>query len=332
MKSEQNGRNKTIDFVKGILIILVVIGHYNNGKVHDIIYLFHMPAFFIISGFLLDEYKTTNEKYVKTKVINLMIPYLTYMTIDFLFAKRIYNLKEIIKTVWGGRLNNGTYWYITCYCFAFVLFSYIIKKFSKRTANIIFLSMYIISIIESNLVMRVPYLEKPGIPGNIDVSFLACCYIAIGFYSKDLIDKLCKKDDKSNNIVYIIASIAMIVFIYVDIIREKINYRFDMKPVQYTNFIFVILVPIVFFVVLLGIAQFTKNINSRIYIIISNVGKMTIPIMYMHVPLNYMIDYKYSNIVLYCCIGLFVPIVFNKVFSKYNIMRKMFGLSIIREN
>ena len=40
-----------LDKAKGILIILVVIGHiWQSGPVFNIIYAFHMPAFFFISG------------------------------------------------------------------------------------------------------------------------------------------------------------------------------------------------------------------------------------------------------------------------------------------
>lgn len=48
-----------IDISKGILIILVVIGHILNFEyfltksIKTIIYTFHMPAFFVISGILI---------------------------------------------------------------------------------------------------------------------------------------------------------------------------------------------------------------------------------------------------------------------------------------
>lgn len=43
-----------IDKAKGILITLVVIGHiWQSGFLFDLIYTFHMPAFFVISGILL---------------------------------------------------------------------------------------------------------------------------------------------------------------------------------------------------------------------------------------------------------------------------------------
>ena len=50
----QKNRLDYIDRAKGILIILVVIGHiWQSGPVFNTIYVFHMPAFFVISGLLL---------------------------------------------------------------------------------------------------------------------------------------------------------------------------------------------------------------------------------------------------------------------------------------
>jgi len=55
-------RNPNIDFVKGLLIVFVVIGHILRGSLSDdllryIIYLFHMPLFIGLSGFLFNPAK-----------------------------------------------------------------------------------------------------------------------------------------------------------------------------------------------------------------------------------------------------------------------------------
>ena len=68
-KHNHNGRLAYIDIAKGILIILVVIGHILKGSVFvtkamiRIINAFHMPAFFIISGFLTNEAKLREQKF-----------------------------------------------------------------------------------------------------------------------------------------------------------------------------------------------------------------------------------------------------------------------------
>ena len=44
-----------LDYAKGIAIILVVLGHiFSGGNIKTYIYSFHMPLFFIISGYLFN--------------------------------------------------------------------------------------------------------------------------------------------------------------------------------------------------------------------------------------------------------------------------------------
>ena len=74
---------------KGILIILTVIGHiWQSGPVFNIIYAFHMPAFFLISGFLL-QYTCSYKKAFST-FLNTIIIYGThhiiYATIGMLLG------------------------------------------------------------------------------------------------------------------------------------------------------------------------------------------------------------------------------------------------------
>lgn len=57
---QQKIRNKEIDYLKGLSIILVVVGHaiqynicdYNVNPFFNIIYSFHMPLFMFISGYV----------------------------------------------------------------------------------------------------------------------------------------------------------------------------------------------------------------------------------------------------------------------------------------
>ncbi len=65
-----------IDMLKGLGIILVVFGHTAHAKdtIRILIYSFHMPMFFIISGYLFktkDKYKNFLKKFM-----TLLLPYL----------------------------------------------------------------------------------------------------------------------------------------------------------------------------------------------------------------------------------------------------------------
>lgn len=52
-------RNNSLDIAKAICIILMVVGHSGCPTfLHDFVYMFHMPCFFFVSGWLL------NDKYI----------------------------------------------------------------------------------------------------------------------------------------------------------------------------------------------------------------------------------------------------------------------------
>ena len=74
-------RNKYIDFLKGILIILVVLGHsFQNSKSYEdliirVIYSFHMPAFMLISGYLFHRsYEKNKGIMIKKQIKHIGIP------------------------------------------------------------------------------------------------------------------------------------------------------------------------------------------------------------------------------------------------------------------
>lgn len=72
------GRFDSIDLMKAIAIILMVMGHCGS-PITKWFYLFHMALFFMISGYLWNERHASDKKYVwkyiKSKLKRLYIPY-----------------------------------------------------------------------------------------------------------------------------------------------------------------------------------------------------------------------------------------------------------------
>lgn len=132
-------RSQNIDILRGLLIILVVIGHFNNGIAHDIIFLFHMPLFFIISGYLLKREHLTEKNYILNKSKSLMIPYAVYLLIDLFIVRRDCSMNSIVHALWGGRAVQGVYWYVTCFLFTLFLLSIMIKYLSDATVKALIL-------------------------------------------------------------------------------------------------------------------------------------------------------------------------------------------------
>ena len=96
-----------IDRAKGILIILMVIGHvWQSGFVFDTIYTFHMPGFFIISGMLMhytDSWKKPFGQFLCRKVLSYGIP--------FIWIEALGVLTDIIRN--GITLNVKGYLFNT---------------------------------------------------------------------------------------------------------------------------------------------------------------------------------------------------------------------------
>ena len=76
-------RDLTIDISKCLGIFLVVLGHclHNDSAAHDVIYLFHMPLFFFLSGFFFREQDLL--LFFRNKTKRLLYPFVFY----YVFAK-----------------------------------------------------------------------------------------------------------------------------------------------------------------------------------------------------------------------------------------------------
>lgn len=77
-----SNRISHIDILKGLGIILVVLGHVTQYKpLHDFIYAFHMPLFFLVSGLFLHDKKG----FVRSHARSLLLPYLTFGLLTFVY-------------------------------------------------------------------------------------------------------------------------------------------------------------------------------------------------------------------------------------------------------
>ena len=80
-----------IDNVKGILIFLVVLGHFTNwnftypviGALNDCIYSFHMPMFVFISGYLSKRIYSQR----RTEITTILYPYFLFQVLHYSFNR-----------------------------------------------------------------------------------------------------------------------------------------------------------------------------------------------------------------------------------------------------
>lgn len=90
------GRDHHIDALKGVAIILVVLGHsiqindpgYDNNLLFRIVFSFQMPMFFFLSGFILSTqlgYSLLN--YLKKNAVRLLVPFIVWYLISYIFVR-----------------------------------------------------------------------------------------------------------------------------------------------------------------------------------------------------------------------------------------------------
>lgn len=149
-------RIKWIDIAKGIGIILVIVGHgiqeYNLklSEINTIIYLFHLPLFFILSGcvFALKENSNLKLTYVIKKIIKqLSIPYVIFCLVIFVlhflefivfkengFFERLFTLNGMINTILITQKSLfSNLWFLPCMLLVKIIVELYEKYFPYKT-------------------------------------------------------------------------------------------------------------------------------------------------------------------------------------------------------
>ena len=110
-------RDNRIDSIKGLLIILVILGHliialdnYNfiNHCVMGFIYIFHMPLFILISGYVTKHPDNQQPRDMWKTVGNIMV---TLIIFQFISSLRIYLYHGDVLTSLKG-FPFGILWYL----------------------------------------------------------------------------------------------------------------------------------------------------------------------------------------------------------------------------
>ena len=129
-------RDNRLDTIKGLLIILVVMGHvitstgiYNiiNHGVMGLIYIFHMPLFILISGYLTKHPDKQSPRDMWKSVGNI---FLTIVIFQFLFALRVHYVNGGFMEVME-LFPFGVLWYL----FSLILWRLILYYTPKQLLN-----------------------------------------------------------------------------------------------------------------------------------------------------------------------------------------------------
>ncbi len=187
-----------IDTVKGIGIILVILGHtYQVPQLlHDVVYSFHMPLFFVVSGYVYNETKYNQysiKDYLLKRTKDYLIPYYVFAFIN-LGLVIAWNTLLLHTSISAGKIwsyfcgilycysdmlhmpNCTPIWFLMSLFFASILFWLALKRLKNRVWVAALSSMavgYTLS-----LVVDVP------MPLKLDTVFMAMFFMYIGHLMK----------------------------------------------------------------------------------------------------------------------------------------------------
>ena len=175
-----------VDIAKAIAIFLVLMGHTVDSDTMSktVIYSFHMPLFFMLSGFVMKSRasytKETWKTFLGKRVWTMLFTYLLW---GLIYAK--FSFKHLLYILWGTR-NTLIYaesltslWFLPVLFLASVMAEAVNAAASRIKCNrALVLSLFAVGMLCIGLIL--PTNEKYGYPFGADIAFTAAGFMLIG--------------------------------------------------------------------------------------------------------------------------------------------------------
>lgn len=289
MSTTDTLRQDWADYVKAIAIYVMVLGHSElyNQDIRLFIYSFHMPVFFLLTGFFEKGIGERSFKERMVKAIKTMIvPYfvfnvfgMTYCWYGIIRHPELYNNISGIHLITDGivgmftfqihqtdysYLPNGVLWFLAALFVCKFVFSITIEffRFKKIYCGLFFVILISISAF---------FIIKKWAMFGIGPALLAMPIYYTGYLLKkyQVIDKI------TPNVAIILFISSFVLLLYF----APINGRPDMCAVKYGNNVVLFYInAIIGSIMCISFARCLRNISYLAYI-----GKHTLAILCMHV-------------------------------------------------
>lgn len=199
MVDEKNERLAFIDTARGLVIIFMLIGHANApDPLVKAIFGFHMPFFFILSGFLYNKTKWTQlgfKKYIVSKLKAYILPYFILAFFNLLINIPLEQFKglsgqELVDSTlnhlkwifysWGAidKMPNCTpLWFLPCMFLCCIGF-YFLQKIKRTSVQ---LAVCILAVSFDYILYLFVHIQ---LPWHINVALIGIAFMFVGFKVK----------------------------------------------------------------------------------------------------------------------------------------------------
>lgn len=277
MRTFLDNRIDYIDYAKAIGIFLVVLAHTQlRSEITDWIYVFHMPLFFFLSGFLFDYSRhPTFKGFVSRRFRQLIIPYVLINVITYLlwlFVFRHYGADSDMDIIWykpliafllgngGDMVHNVPLWFLLC---LFVVETVFYRLFREANTNMILLGMSLFAVVG-----YLNYIFNPILlPFSLGTAFVAIVFYGIGY--------LCAHHHIIYNNVLL-----WILSIIVTIVIVSYNGRIYMHVNYYSNYLLFLVGAVAGIYMMICLSKYLSKIG--VFSFISFIGKHTLLICGFH--------------------------------------------------
>lgn len=273
-----------VDILKGIGIVFVVYGHFYSGTLRDAIFLFHMPLFFILSGYLFKP-RSQLVEYAGSKASHLLVPYFSFLIIIYLvmlghaFVNGGVSLemawKSITDILLGGRALDGdlsAFWFVTCLFLSQQMVNVLVNRLRQCWVVAILMLCVVVGYL-NQYVARAIWL-----PWNANVVVIAAPFFYLGYCIRML--------SYSWNGAWVQSmawGVSVLGMIAMGLAPELM--RVDMKYALYGLPLAGLLVAIAMTTILAGIAEAMAG-SRTLQALLGPLGRASMTIMFLHYPLQ----------------------------------------------
>lgn len=175
-------RVQWIDTIKGIGMLLVILGHFMNNNIFlKTLYIFHIPLFFIVSGYLFNCDKGIKD-FLLSKLRRLVLPYFSLgipITIaQVIFWQEKFWIDGVIHYIVQRKYT--AMWFLACLIIVNIL-AFILLKISDKNWIILTLSLLLCL---CGYIFTYILGREANLPWNINTACVACLYFMIGYVLK----------------------------------------------------------------------------------------------------------------------------------------------------
>lgn len=279
-----------IDVSKALLIYLVFLGHIERygDAISTIIFSFHMPAFFIISGFfftpphtkvLLLRKESEFTTFLIKDIWRTIIPYFIFATIGiiihllnghfFMFGKEM--LKQIFIKCQPDYTYTGAGWFLISMFFAYIWMYFYFMFFSHFDKWVKFIVLLLCFYCAANILSINRGFGVERLPFKLDSSIMSFIFMLFGYYMR-----------RYNIVELIIKNKFFSIFLFIAYWPlMRINGWVNLANCSYNNFIFYFIESICGTMLLFVFSYYI----SKVYMIrkiFADIGRTTLPMFMMH--------------------------------------------------